>query len=108
MRRSIGCIFLKKAPHSGGAPRFIRCSLSSRALDRDDGASIGGEAGDQLGPPLDIGTELRRNGLAHAERFDLVAVGTLADEVGLDALGAPLGELLIVLMAAHPVGVPFD
>src|SRR5258708_14323008 len=84
----------------------MRCSLSSRALDRDDGASIGGEAGDQFGPPLDIGTELRRNGLAHAERFDLVAVGALADQVALDALGAPFGQLLIVSMAPHPLSMP--
>src|SRR6266705_6498471 len=102
MRRSTACIFQV----SQNARR--QYELCSRALDRDDGASTGGEAGDQFGPPLDTGTELRRKGLAHAQRFDLVAIGTLGDEVGLDALGAPLGKLLIVFMAAHPVGMPFD
>src|SRR5205809_7198605 len=108
MRRSTACILLKKTPLLSGALRFIRYELSSRALDRDYSAPIGGEAGDQLRALFDVGTELRRDGLAHAERLDLVRIGALADEVGPDALGAPLGKLLIVLRVAQPVGMHFD
>src|SRR5206468_7370713 len=100
--------FLKKTPRSGGALEFIECDLSRRTLDRDYSAPTGGEAGDQLRALVDGRTELRGNGLAHAERLDLVRIRAFADKVGLDALGAPLGKLLIVLVAAQPVGMHFD
>src|SRR5439155_19777918 len=59
--------FLKKTPRSGGALEFIERDLSRRTLDRDYSAPIAGEAGDQLRALVDGRTELRGNGLAHAE-----------------------------------------
>src|SRR5712692_7182159 len=107
MRRSTACI-AKKKPRARAGHSLIERDLSRRALDRDYSASIGGEAGDQLRALLAVGAEFRRNGLAHADRFDPATIGAFADQVGLDAVGAPLRELLVVLLAADAIGMPLD
>src|SRR5882762_819582 len=95
----------KKKPRARAGHSLIECDLSRRTLDRDYSAPVGGEAGDQLRALLHVGAEFRRNGLAHADRFDPVAIGAFADQVALDAVGATLGQLQVVLLAADAVGV---